>query len=517
MIKMNKKMTAEQIAAIISTNNAAFSGSPGIEPNQRGIIKDTEISQREHLFIEVYRQAVHGVNSSINARQFVNSGPLLSVVHYNNAKYANKKFDWQMAIIVCQTMAWDSYNWNDGMVYSTDLVNVYNAYYKIKNGIHWSMRNGLAHMLNTDPSSVHSHGGVVMENISAYMAEKTGKSIDDIKRDINDASIGSADLIRYLRFINRMRAKRAGRRAAINPNNNTLSSLLDSGKTTREVMLSRIADAYSIIASCSPANHERRLSGLSKMLAKRYFPNGSLYGIELEFGCEDESNLVGMDADDYPKMPFVSFKGDGSIGSANGDGMCVGSYQEVNILLSKNEANGWDRLKKVVDWLNNNGAMVNATCGMHVHFDTRHLGQGAYTARSTKMLNAYRNWAKYAVSPSRAYGNYCNIETAPRNRYSAINTCSRAKFNTLEVRIGHGTLNYNKIRAWVAFNEWLFNAPTKHTGSFEAFMASDCDPLIKAFMMSRIIKFADKWHERGDNKPKEIKSYVEMASDSWRV
>ncbi len=387
-----------------------------------------------------------------------------------------------------------------------DMCKMYNSVYKIVNLAHWTARNAVTKLLNEDIDNVHLHSSEVYQNVKTYMSSELNITLREVDQKFVNESIDAIDLLRYMRYV---AAVRGWRRKIRQP--------IEDANSVKLSMRERLNNALWDIANCAPKNWESCLRGLPKLIARKKFPEGSIVAVELEFGCDDGSELQGMDESDYPDIPFVVWKGDGSVGSANGDGMATSCFQEVNIMFNPNDPSGWDAVKQCVDFLNKHGACVNSTCGMHVHIDTRNLTDGAYSRRINKFMNAYKNWAKYVVSRNRAHGHYCSINNSPRTRYCAINSCCRTEHRTLEVRIGHGTLNIHKIKAWVAFNLWLMNCKNAHAVSFDTFMQSDCPALIKAFIMSRMFKFADSWHSAGDSTPKTIKESVENTSDAWRV
>lgn len=388
----------------------------------------------------------------------------------------------------------------------SDLFKMYNSVYKMINMAHWTARDAVTAVLNDDIDNVHLHSSVLNDRVVLHMSTKLGIDVVACKQKLAASNVAAIDVLRYTRFVAAVRGHRRKIRLLVQ---NALSQHTD--------MRGRLNSALWDVANCAPKNWDTHLTGLPKILAQKKFPAGSLVAIELEFGCRDGSDLQSLDESNYPEIQFVQWKGDGSVGSANGDGMCVGVYQEVNIMFNPNDQSGWNAVEKCVDFLRSKGAMVNTTCGMHIHIDTRDLTDRAYSRRVSKFLNAYRAWAKYVVARNRAHGHYCSVTNHPRQRYCAINSQCRAEHRTLEVRIGHGTLNIHKIKAWVAFNRWIMTAKEAHLTDFDKFMQSDCPHIVKAFIMGRMFKFADTWASAGDNMPKTLKQSVENTSDTWAV
>lgn len=385
-----------------------------------------------------------------------------------------------------------------------DLCNLYNSVYKVTNLAHWSVKNAVTALLNEDIDNQNMPSDYLLQLVICKMSSKLSITTEAVADLLTIGDIKKMDVTRYVRFVGQVRTKRAS--AKLNIQNESVGGIRD-----------RFNNALKIVESIQPKNWETHLQGLPAVIARKRYPQGSLVAIELEFGCKANAALLSMDSDDYPDMPFVIWKGDGSVGSANGDGMHVANYQEVNVMLNPDIPSDVERLEKVVKWLVDNGAMVNSTCGMHIHIDTRHITDGVYRGKVTKFIDCHREWMKYVVNHSRATGTYCSVTARPGNRYCSVNSTARTKFRTLEIRIGHGTLNIHKIKAWIALNRWMFNTPPKNVKSFEAFMASNCPHIVKAYVMGRMFKFAKSWADSGDVKPLAIKELVEQTSDVWAV
>jgi hypothetical protein len=91
---------------------------------------------------------------------------------------------------------------------------------------------------------------------------------------------------------------------------------------------------------------------------------------------------------------------------------------------------------------------VNRSCGFHVHVEARDLNDvqlrrlEASFARWQEVLMSY-------VSASRRRNRYCAPISSRRDRYSALNLVPFATKGTVEFRLHQGTLNANKILAFV--------------------------------------------------------------------
>ena len=129
---------------------------------------------------------------------------------------------------------------------------------------------------------------------------------------------------------------------------------------------------------------------------------------------------------------------------------------------------GLDELQKVYEVLNSCGAKVDKTCGTHVHFDI-----ADFTVQNCKnFLNLYYNYQgiiNYLVPPSRRRNEFCNplkkadlvkinqdwvtsirdIAYVICTRYSKVNLQSYVKYGTIEIRQHGGTLEFDKMEAWI--------------------------------------------------------------------
>ena len=131
-------------------------------------------------------------------------------------------------------------------------------------------------------------------------------------------------------------------------------------------------------------------------------------------------------------------------------------------------AEGIEEVRKVVELVNEYGADVNKSCGIHVHIDCNDLS----AQHIANIFNRYRhNEAQIdAVMPASRRGNsnmYCKsirdlaqlrpLRTARdtarqvHDRYYKVNLTSFAKYGTIEFRQHSGSLNRAKIANWIKF------------------------------------------------------------------
>jgi hypothetical protein len=134
-------------------------------------------------------------------------------------------------------------------------------------------------------------------------------------------------------------------------------------------------------------------------------------------------------------------------------------------------AEGYAALKTACRVLRQQRAYVNRTCGLHVHHEVADLN--LYEFKNIVIGYANHQAAIDAlVAESRRYGaGYCGpmdthvlngvrscaslgaIAGLSRDRYTNVNIQAFAKYGTVELRQHHGSINFAKIAAWVAFGQ----------------------------------------------------------------
>lgn len=204
------------------------------------------------------------------------------------------------------------------------------------------------------------------------------------------------------------------------------------------------------------------------------------FGIEIEFyGVKytkviDELRNAGIAVADYngythEVIPQWKITTDSSVTGAD-----TGLYRGLELvspILYDDE--GLEELEIVYSVLNKLGAKVDKTCGTHVHFDI-----AEFTYNNVKsFINLYKHYQpviNYLLPKSRRDNPYCNqirnttikrindyYETPRKEwdmrrlaniigtRYSVINLSSYLKYGTLELRQHGGTIEFEKIEAWI--------------------------------------------------------------------
>lgn len=135
---------------------------------------------------------------------------------------------------------------------------------------------------------------------------------------------------------------------------------------------------------------------------------------------------------------------------------------------------GLEELRKVLEALNEAGAQVDSSCGVHVHHDA-----GDFTLRTFKNLYGlqirFEDAIDELVAPSRRGDNnrYCRsndrnlnvlanassvteiIDRIYPSRYVKLNCQSYRRIGTIEFRQHQGSTNYKKIAAWIVFTQMM--------------------------------------------------------------
>lgn len=139
----------------------------------------------------------------------------------------------------------------------------------------------------------------------------------------------------------------------------------------------------------------------------------------------------------------IEVKDDGSINAEDG-------YYAAEITFTFS-VNNFEKIAKVCKILNDNGAKVNKSCGMHVHIDMRKLSSQTVQDQGHNLVTALPILQRL-VPKSRVKNSYCQDNKGKFNqkdRYYAINSKSLSEHNTIEVRLHSATTNPEKITQWV--------------------------------------------------------------------
>lgn len=155
--------------------------------------------------------------------------------------------------------------------------------------------------------------------------------------------------------------------------------------------------------------------------------------------------------DDVYKIKYASIKDDGSIREISGYFSC-----EVTVLTRINDLSN---LKKVCEVLNNLGAKVNSSCGMHIHLDARYMNETDVKKVGQKFSKSLKVLSKM-IPKSRRNNSYCEIGVSRLHggRYYAVNLTSFRKHKTIEIRAHSSTTDFNKIVYWIKLCDAIKNA-----------------------------------------------------------
>lgn len=156
-------------------------------------------------------------------------------------------------------------------------------------------------------------------------------------------------------------------------------------------------------------------------------------------------------------------------------------------------------LKVVCDTINEHGARVNRSCGLHIHL-------GAESLTLDQWVRVIKNYARIeaiidsfmAISRRGNNNGYCKsiIEAADRlsdivsfqqiesafrcDRYHKVNVMSFRRHKTIEFRQHQGTTDFAKIKMWAEFLTALVNYSIDHEALIEASTINDLPFLNKA-------------------------------------
>ncbi|MCL1937611.1 MAG: amidoligase family protein [Candidatus Azobacteroides sp.] len=142
---------------------------------------------------------------------------------------------------------------------------------------------------------------------------------------------------------------------------------------------------------------------------------------------------------------------------------------------------GIDNLEKVCKALNDAGARVNRSTGLHAHFGLQNISFNTYKNVFVNYMYLEQAINKMVAPSRRAFNSYCKgfegktIEKLKEctdheeiqnyfgnDRYYKVNPISYRRHNTVEFRQHQGTTNFVKIRSWLLFLTYLIKWSEKH-------------------------------------------------------
>jgi hypothetical protein len=101
---------------------------------------------------------------------------------------------------------------------------------------------------------------------------------------------------------------------------------------------------------------------------------------------------------------------------------------------------GLVKVVEMLDYLNNIGAVVNSSCGLHVHVDCSGLDRNQMD-RLVKLFKAYEP-AFYDMNGEHAEARYSNHYCAPSHRWDGT------RYQSLNLQHAHDTNPHIEIRVW---------------------------------------------------------------------
>jgi len=160
----------------------------------------------------------------------------------------------------------------------------------------------------------------------------------------------------------------------------------------------------------------------------------------------------------------LDVKHDGSLDADGNDDVLP---LELTLLVKQDDLRDLEKLCKL---LNDLGAYVNASCGLHVHIDSRNKTP-AQIRTIAKRFKAVMPFLGDMVPKSRRTNSYCKLDvsTFKGQRYFAVNLTSFEKHKTIEIRLHSATTSFVKIKNWLRVVSAVY--ATKRTESIDSWQA----------------------------------------------
>lgn len=222
------------------------------------------------------------------------------------------------------------------------------------------------------------------------------------------------------------------------------------------------------------------------VMGDRLMPKGEMVGIEMEFLFGTREAAAAFNPANI-KVPGIALKRDGSI-HATAAGQATYAYaQEANGLFRVGQ---WARLYAFCSRMQKAGAIVNRTCGLHVHLDTRDTDRSKAQKRARR-LKAALPLLLSLVPQSRRENTFCKPSLSYNDRYNAINGTTIGSKGTIEIRLHSGSLDADKIVMWVRLLLFISRRSIRKGAmdSIEALLASDVASEVKLWAVERYRKF----------------------------
>jgi hypothetical protein len=188
------------------------------------------------------------------------------------------------------------------------------------------------------------------------------------------------------------------------------------------------------------------------------------------------------------KIRGLDVKSDGSIDTHDDNDFCP---VELTLLVRQDDLSD---LEKLCTLLNDLGATVNASCGLHVHLDSRDLSKEQVQTVGHR-FSACLPFLADMVPKSRRSNQYCALSVSglEGTRYHAVNLTAFSEHRTIEVRLHSSTTSFLKIKNWLKIISSIFEQNSvlyKFDGSIsEFFKYIGADSDLQKYIVERTEKF----------------------------
>lgn len=208
----------------------------------------------------------------------------------------------------------------------------------------------------------------------------------------------------------------------------------ECGELLEECSCDRCENCNELATRCACKARYVRLAEPGKPCAR--MPFDRLVGIEIE--CYGRGLGDSIDGTEY--------HGDGSVSGPQGE------YGGEYVLFPASGDALIERIETVTERMQDMGLKVNKTCGLHVHIDSR--DKTIYQVEDiARAFDAVEDLFFDMVTASRRDNSYCRAGSLRQEnaRYHALNwRHAFRKYQTVEFRLHHGTLDADKIIQWIA-------------------------------------------------------------------
>jgi hypothetical protein len=227
-------------------------------------------------------------------------------------------------------------------------------------------------------------------------------------------------------------------------------------------------------------------------------------GIELEFLCKATSDKLGLKLYEAGVGKYVTLKTDPSIkcsheSSPSDCGQCNNKIFSHELCIIVNEVNYKDVMKSVCEVLNKEDAVINKSCGMHVHIDCRNrdaekVYQNLFSSQNVLLrMNPKSRIEKWAKKNDERDFKIASNGHSRDDRYYAINAMAFQKYGSIEIRVHSGTVDYTKITNWVSLLVSIANCSERYVRSFNTIKTFctrfSISETLQTYIEERISKF----------------------------